>query len=173
MKKTIFICFFTFISGALFAQDLVSSFLTKYNESDEFQVTTIGKKMLELLVSIAEKEDAEMAKSLDGLDNIRALSASDTAKYEGYYATAYDLIHKSKGFEVLMSSQNSGNNTVLAAKESRGIVKELVLISGDEQAGTFNLISLTGKIYLDTLAKYAGKLHIEGLDQLDNLQLNE
>jgi len=161
------------MSGMLSAQDLVSSFLTKYNESNEFQVTTIGKKMLELLVSIAQQGEVEMAKSLEGLDNIRALSSSDTTKYEGYYSTVYDLIHKSKGFEILMSSQNSGNNTILAVKESKGIVKELVLISGDEQAGIFNLISLTGKIQLDTLAKYAGKLQIEGLDQLSKLNINE
>ena len=173
MKKIIFISFFTLLTGALSAQDLVSSFLKKHNESDEFQVTTIGKKMLDMLITIAQQGEIEMAKSLEGLDNIRALSSSDTTKYNEYYTTACDLIHKSRGFEIVMSSQSPGSNTVLAVKESKGIVKELVLISGDEQTGNFNLISLTGKINLDTLAKYAGKLHIEGLDQLNKLRANE
>ena len=173
MKKIIFICFFACMAGTLSAQDLVSSFLKKHSESEEFQVMTIGKKMLELLVSIAQKEDAEIAESLEGLDNIRVVSSSDTIKYNGYYTTAYNLINKSKEFEILMSSQTPDNNTVLAVKESKGLIKELVLISGDEQSGTFNLVSLTGKINLDTLAKYAGKLRIKGLDQLNKWRENE
>ncbi len=173
MKKIACICFFVFIAGALSAQDLVSSFLTKYNENEEIQVTTIGKKMLDMLITIAQKEETCMAKSLEGLDNIRALSSADTTKYNEFYDAASDLINKSKGFEILMSSHNSNSNTVLAVKESKGIVKELVLLSRDEHTGTFNLISLTGKINLDTLAKYANKLNIEGLDQLSKLNVNE
>jgi hypothetical protein len=152
---------------SLQAQDLVASFLNKHGKDDNLEIVSIGEKML-VLINNLTSENQELNEAIKGLENICIVSSRDTIAGKEYYESAQQLLSKSKGFEEILSLGNENETLLVMVKESKGIVKELVLLSSKDSG--FSLISMSGNIDLGTLIKYSGKLNIKGLDDLRSIK---
>lgn len=167
MRKIITTVFLVFLTISLSAQDVISSFLDEYEKMEDLEVVTIGKKMLDLMQSLTP-EDKEFTDVLKSLESIKVLNSSDSTLNKMYYESAYNLLtsKKNKNFEELVSFKGE-ENMLIMVKESKGIIKELVLLSDGGKKNQFSLISLSGNLKLEDLTKFSKALNINGLDKLD------
>ena len=163
MKKHAFIFLFTWISFSVSAQSIAVSFLEKHEKDDNLEVVSIGEKMMEKMFALAS-EDLDLQNAIKGLENICIVSSKDTTLNREYYNSAQDLLNKSKGFESFFSTNTKNESFVIMIKESKGYIKELVLLS--DYPDGFNLISMTGNINLDVLIKYSEELNMQKLNRL-------
>jgi hypothetical protein len=169
MKKHAFIFFFISISFSISAQSIAFSFLNKHEKDDNLEVVSIGKKMLEKMSRLTS-EDSDLQNAIKGLENICIVSSKDTVLNREYYNSAQNLLSKSKGFESLFSMNTKDEELVIMIKESKGYIKELVVLS--DQPDGFNLISITGNINLDVLINYSEVLNIQKLNGLRSIKNN-
>lgn len=168
IKIYIVVLLISLTSFSLSAQNVVTSFLDKHGKDDNLEVVSIGKKMFEKMESLSSGTP-ELMDAIKGLENIYIVSSTDLSLTQEYYDSAYHLLSKSKGFEEISTvKDNEKDGLTVMIKESKGIVKELVLLSGQEKG--FNLIALSGDIDLKTLAEYSQSLNIEGLDKLGRVE---
>ena len=162
----LFIC--TIYTISISAQEIASSFLDKFGKDDNLEVVTIGKKMLQMMEGIASK-DPDFTEVIKGLENIQIISSTDSVLSNEYYDSAYEIMTKKKqGFEQLVEFKNSEETLIIMVKESRGAIRELVLLSNKKTQG-FNLITLNGKIDMEPLVKYSERINIPGLKVLDSV----
>ncbi len=164
MKRIIIGLFFSLTGLSLIAQDFVSSFLDKCEEKDSLEIVVIGKKMLEL-INTTNSENKELDELLSGLENIGMINTKDSTWSNEYYSLAVRMLKtKSHGFKEVFSLQGSDENLLLMTKENKGVIKELVLLTKNEFE--FSIISLSGDINLEKLAKYSKELNIKELDNV-------
>lgn len=154
MKKYALIVFLSFVSASLFAQDMVTSFLEKHRKDDALEVVTIGKTMFGRMDEISVG-DLDVKEFIDGLDNIQIVTSKDAAMDSDYYSSAEQLLKKDSNFRELVTVDNLNEKTTMMIKESRGVVKELILLSGGSNG--FSLISMTGDIDLEKLMQNSEK----------------
>lgn len=168
MKKillTFFCILFAFHAGA---QDFGSLFLEKYGNDKNLEVVNIGKTMISLVHDMAP--DANTQRALEGLDNIRIITADSTSGNK-YFKFAYEMLtKKNSGFQSLMSMKEDGKNICIMVKESSdGVIEDLVLLNKEEK--NFNLICLSGdNIDLKVLAKLSKKIKIKALERLNEIE---
>jgi hypothetical protein len=166
-QKYLLVVFFIQVSISLSAQDLVAAFLDKHEKDDNLEVISIGKKMVEMMYSLS-LDSPELQDAIKGLENICIVTSKDTISNKEYYESAQQLLSKSKGFEKVLSISEDNENLLVMVKESKGIVKELVLLSGQDDK--FNLIFMRGDIDLNTLIKYSEHLNIKGLNNIRSVE---
>jgi hypothetical protein len=170
LQKLLLTVFFIQISISLSAQDFVASFLDKHEKDDNLEVVSIGKKMVEMMCGLSS-DNAELQDVIKGLENICIVSSKDTISNREYYESAQQLLSKSKGFEEIFSTSGDNEDLLVMVKESKGMVKELVLLS--DQNDNFNLIFMSGNIDLNTLIKYSDNLNIKGLNNIRSVERNK
>ncbi len=151
------------------AQDVVNAFVEKYTKDESLEIVSIGKKMFEMMGTLSS-DNPDLMEVIKGLENIRIVSSKDPDLSPEYYKTAQELLSKSKGFEEILSSKENDEQTIVVVKESKDVVKELVLITNGAKG--FSMIALNGKINIKTLAKCAGTLNIKGLEKLGSVTKN-
>ncbi|GHT29649.1 hypothetical protein FACS189432_08840 [Bacteroidia bacterium] len=167
LQKQLLIIFFIQISISLSAQDLVAAFLDKHEKDDNLEVVSIGKKMVEMMCGLSS-DNTELQAAIKGLENICIVSSKDAISNKEYYESAQQLLCKNKGFEEILSISGDNEDLLVMIKESKGIVKELVLLSGQDDK--FNLIFISGNINLNTLIKYSENLNIKGFNNIRSVE---
>ena len=168
-KHPVIFLFLIWINCSVSAQSIAFSFLDKHEKDDNLEVVSIGRKMLEKMC-VLSSEDSDLQNAIRGLENICIVTSKDTVLNREYYHSAQHLLSKSKGFESLFSMNTKEEELVIMIKESKGHIKELVLLS--DQPDGFNLISMTGNIDLDILIKYSEELNIGKLNGLRSIKNN-
>ncbi len=160
---------FACLSLTISAQDIVSLFLHVYDNDNDLELVTIGKKMLDIVKTMSGNE--EISQSLQGIENIRVISSESSNKNQ-YHETAFNLLtKKDSGYEELLSISNENETVLIMIKGSKKTVKELVVLSsGTMDKQKFNLISLSGQINLKELIKRAKSFNIKGLEKLDSVK---
>ncbi|MDR1369803.1 MAG: DUF4252 domain-containing protein [Dysgonamonadaceae bacterium] len=172
MKRILLITVLNVLSYAAFSQEVANLFLEKFNNDDHLEVISIGKKMFQMMAD-ASIDDGEFNKTIKGLEKIIVISSTDSTLSSEYYDSACEILAKKKnGFETLLSTKDGKEELVVMSKESKGVIKELVLLQIDK-VNNFSLISLSGDINLKTLAKYSEKINLSGLKVLDSISKNE
>jgi len=169
-KKYLFTCLLIWIHLSASAQDIISSFLDKHRKDDNLEIVTIGKKMMEAICTLTS-DNPDLTEAIKGLEMIRIVSSKDEDLNKEYYLSAQALLSKSKGFEEFFSMDEKEKELMVMIKESKGCIKELILLS--EQPDGFNLISISGTINLDDLLKYSKGLNIKELDQFQSVKRNQ
>jgi hypothetical protein len=152
---------------SLYTQGIGVSFLDKYGKDEGIEVVTIGKKMLDLILSDSIASP-ELQEAIVGLESIQIISSKDTSVNKNYYDAAFNLLAKSKDFVELLSLHDKNENMVVMIKETKGVVSELVLLSNTP--GRFDLITLRGHIQLDMIAKYSQHIDMNELKKLNFLE---
>jgi hypothetical protein len=156
----------SFSSCPVFAQEIANLFLEKFDKDDNLEIISIGKKMFQMMENASSNTDFNEA--IKGLEKIVVISSKDSVFNNEYYDSAYEILtgKRKDGFESLLSTKEEKGELIVMAKESKGIIRELVLLQGDK-IKYFSLISLCGNIDLKTLAKYSEKINLSGLKSLD------
>ena len=167
MKKCLFIFLFAWINLSVSAQDIITSFLDQHGKDDNLEIVTIGKKMIEKISGITS-DNPDLTEVIKGLETIRIVSSKDRDVNKEYYRSAKKLLSKAKGLEEFFSMSEDDKELLVMIKESKGNIKELLLLS--EQPDGFNLISICGTISLDDLVKYSEGLNIKELKQLRSVK---
>jgi len=170
MKKQGFFFLFLLMSLSGSAQDVIASFLDKHGKDDNLEVVSIGKKMMEA-IGMLTSDNPDLTKAIKGLETIRIVSSKDKDLNKEYYKSAQKLASKSKGLKEFFSMNEDDKELMVMIRESKGDVKELILLS--EQADGFNLISISGAINLDDLIKYSESLNIKKLNKLRSIKRNQ
>jgi len=170
MKKHLFICLFIGINLTVSAQDIIASFLEKHGKDDSLEVISIGKKMMETIGALIS-DNPDLTEAIKGVEMIRIVSSRDRDLNKEYYNTAQKLLSKSKGLEEFFSMSEEDKELMVMIRESKGNIKELLLLS--EQPDGFNLISISGTINLDDLLNYSEGLNIKELNELRSVKRNQ
>ncbi|MBN7814012.1 DUF4252 domain-containing protein [Algoriphagus pacificus] len=147
--------------------DAIQKFFSKYMEDDRFSRVYISPKMMQMaggfLKSNAENDkDAEdLGALIQKVKGIRILS-SDEVNGQSLYKEAMSTLTKNK-YEELMDVQDKGSNLKFMVREEGGLVRELLMLSGDSD-GDFTLLSMLGTFTYEDLNLLAEKTDIPGMD---------
>ena len=167
MKKYLLFGFFFWMNLAVSAQDIIASFLDKHGKDDNLEIVSIGKKMMGMIDSLAF-DTPDLKEAIKNLETIRIVSSKDTDVNKEYYNSARKLLSECKELDELFSMSESGSELTVMTRESKGSIKELILLS--EQPEGFNLISIIGTIDLNVLLKYSGGINIKSIKDMNRLR---
>ena len=157
-------------SGAFAQDDAIGKFFGKYLDDSRFTVISISPRMFRLIGSIKwDTVAAEVQEEAKKLTSFRAISTTTTPMV--FYKEAMARIDLNR-YEPLITVRNKDANTRFLIREEGGTIRELVMISVDNDQ--FNVISFVGDIDLDKLSKLTADLNFNGgLQHLqDNKQKN-
>jgi hypothetical protein len=169
MKKLLLIPFLLMavIFQANAQDDAIQKFFSKYMDDDRFSRVYISPKMMQMaggfLKSNAgtDKDAEELGTLISKVKGIRILS-SEEVDGMAFYKEAMGTLSKNK-YEDLMIVEDKGSSLKFMVREEGGLVKELMMISGDE--GDFTLLSMLGSFTYADLNMLAEKTNIPGMDQ--------
>jgi CII-binding regulator of phage lambda lysogenization HflD len=168
MKKILMIALMMVAVNAVFAQDAISKFFTKYQSDESFSQVTVSSKMFNLFTNmeVESKEDQEVLNAISKLKGLRILAKENTSDARALYKEAFALI-PTKEFEELMSVRDKDKDMKFYIKESGGKISELVMIMGG--ASDFMVMSLFGEIDLKQVSKIGKKMNVDGLQKLEKM----
>lgn len=168
MKKFLLITLvlFAFVMKAEAQDDAIQRFFTKYMEDDRFSRVYISPKMMQMAGGFlksnagSDKDADELGMLIQKVKGIRILS-SDEVDGLAFYKEAMATLTRNK-YEVLMDVQDKGSSLKFMVREEGGLVKELMMISGEKD--DFTLLSMLGNFTYTDLNLLAEKTDIPGMD---------
>jgi hypothetical protein len=116
-------------------------------------------------------ESEELSKVLGKLDNIKILAADDEAT-AAERVNFYDEIMKELPknlYHDLMVVKDKDSDVRFLAREEKGQIVELLLVSGGKSNKDNVLISIQGVIDLENISKLSKGLGIEGMENLEKI----
>ncbi|WP_026950516.1 DUF4252 domain-containing protein [Algoriphagus mannitolivorans] len=159
------------ILGVAFAsqaqEDAIQKFFSKYMEDDRFSRVYISPKMMQMAGGFlknnagTDKDAEELGALIAKIRGIRILS-SEEVNGKALYAEAMNTLSKNK-YEELMEVHDKGSDLKFLVREEAGLVRELMMISGEGSA--FTLISMLGSFTYKDLNMLAEKTNIPGMEQ--------
>ena len=169
MKKLLIlpVLMFAMVLKVQAQDDAIQRFFSKYMDDDRFSRVYISPKMMQMaggfLKSNAESDqDAkDLGELIQKVKGIRILS-SDEVDGMTFYKEAMGTLTQNK-YEELMIVEDKSSSLKFMVREEGGVVKELMMISGEE--GDFTLLSMLGNFTYEDLNLLAEKTDIPGMDQ--------
>ena len=157
------------LSFKSFAQeDAIQRFFSKYMEDERFSRVYISPKMMQMAGGFlksnagSDKDAEELGSLITKIRGIRILSSEHVEGNVLYKEVMATLTKNS--YEDLMDVQDATSNLKFMVREEGGLVKELLMVSGDKQ-GEFTLISMLGSFTYKDLNMLAEKTNIPGMEQ--------
>ena len=147
--------------------DAIQKFFSKYMEDDRFSRVYISPKMMQMAGGFlknnagTDKDAEELGKLISKIKGIRILS-SEEVNGKALYNEVMSTLTKNK-YEELMEVHDKGSNLKFLVREETGLVRELMMISGE--SSEFTLISMLGSFTYQDLNMLAEKTNIPGMDQ--------
>ncbi len=166
LLRLIPLLFFAMVFQAKAQDDAIEKFFSQYTEDDRFSRVYISAKMMQMaggfLRGNADDAEAEdVGDVLTKIDGIRILSSSEVDGME-YYEDALSTLTANK-YEELMDVQDKSSKLKFLVREEGGLVKELLMISGDKE--DFALMSMLGSFTYADLNLLAETTEIPGMDE--------
>lgn len=155
----------------------VDNLFDKYTSQDGFTSVDVSKGLFELFAEI-EADDPEFEdfqKAIDGVESLRLIAYSTEdddngntkASKEAFYEDVMNSI-PFKEFKELMIIKDSDANVNFYAKSSGSIISEiLMVVDGNDEAV---LLSLTGNLDLNYVAKLGKSMDIGGMQHLGKME---
>lgn len=174
MKK-LFIILFMLLPFQMMAQDAVDKLFDKYSGKDGFTTVNISGKLLGMAAQF-DQNDKESKDLLSSLSGIRILSVDDESLNKSL--NFYDELNKDhffdkiKGeYELLMDIKEKDQVVKFYVKENKEkrIARLLMVVGGDDNA----IISITGNLDMNEIAKIGQGVHIQGLEHLNDIDKAE
>lgn len=169
MKKILIlpILFMAFFLKVNAQDDAIQKFFSKYMEDDRFSRVYISPKMMQMAGGFLknnadnDQETEDLGILIQKVKGIRILT-SDEVNGPSLYKEAMSTLTKNK-YEELMDVQDKGTNLKFMVREEGGLVRELLMLSGDAD-GDFTLLSMLGTFTYEDLNLLAEKTDIPGMD---------
>ena len=166
--RLLFLFLFAFAFQAKAQDDAIQKFFSNYMEDDRFARVYISPKMMQMaggfLRANADPDDPEskeVASVVSKIRGIRILSSDEVDGLE-YYDKAMSTLVKNR-YEELMDVQDKGSKLKFMVREEGGLIKELLMVSGDKE--DFALLSMLGNFTYEDLNLLAETTEIPGMDQ--------
>ncbi len=147
--------------------DAIQKFFSKYMEDERFSRVYISPKMMQMAGGFLksnsdnDQDSEDLGVLIQKVKGIRILS-SDEVDGQSLYKEAMSTLTKNK-YEELMDVQDKGSNLKFLVREEGGLVRELLMLSGDNE-GDFTLLSMLGTFTYKDLNMLAEKTDIPGMD---------
>ena len=156
------------ISNRVSAQeDAITKYFQKYTQDDRFENVYISKQMLSLFGgSEGNKEDQQLLNILSGLNGLRILTCESATSKQLYDEAGTTMANK--GFDNLMTIKDGNEGLTFLTKNGPSGITELLLMSYD--GNDFLLLSITGKIDLQKISGLTKGLHLNGMENLQQLE---
>lgn len=155
-------------SLSAFAQDdAIQKFFSKYMEDERFSRVYISPKMMQMAGgflknnSEGDKDAQELGALISKIRGIRILS-SEEVNGSTLYKEVIGTLSINK-YEDLMDVYDKGTNLKFMVREEGGLVRELMMLSGD--SGNFTLLSMLGSFTYEDLNMLAEKTNIPGMEE--------
>ena len=146
-------------------EDAISSLFNNLTEDQDFSTVYISPKMFQMIATTGgEGSENEIAEISKDIKTLRIISTNKTPKL--FYKKANKILN-SNAYEELMTVKEKGQDIRFVTKSEGNTIKELLLLIGSNE--NFVMLNFTGDINLKKISKLAGKLNIEGSDQLGKL----
>jgi hypothetical protein len=147
----------------------IDAIFDKYSEKDGFTTVYISKSMFSLFANKDSKDD--FGKIIAGLESIKILSVEDSVlntKINLYKELVKDLpLDK---YEQLMVVKEKDEDMRMMIRKANGKILEFLMIGGGKD--NF-LISITGNLDLNSIAKLSKEMNIKELENVDKLNSNK
>ncbi|MDE1191071.1 MAG: DUF4252 domain-containing protein [Arachidicoccus sp.] len=155
------------LSAQAFSQsDAINKFFSQYENDDNFTVVSISPKMFKMMSKINWNDVGQDVKqTISQITSLRLLETEKNAQ-QIYKDAARKLNIAS--YEELMTVRDEGDNVKFLVKENNNIISELLMLVGSND--DFVLMSITGNIDLDKIAKLGETLNIQDMDKLKNIK---
>ena len=179
MKKQIIVIVLALLPIVNFGQDIFD----KYEDSDQVTFVAMQPKMFQMLgkmsVSSDDPEAEDFFKLVNSITSFKVITTENakvSKDIDGWVSTRL----KSSSYEELMRVKDGGSNVKFYVKEGKDAdhVKELLMfVTGLQEATNIDidgrkietvLLSLTGDINLQEIAKLTDKMDLPGGKQLKN-----
>lgn len=158
----------------------VNNLFDKYNSQDGFTSVDVSKGLFELFAEI-EADDPEFEdfqKAIDGVESLRLIAYSTEDKEDGNTVESKEAFYKDvmrsipfKDFKELMIIKDSDANVNFYAKSSGSIISEMIMVvDGKDEAV---LLSLTGNLDLNYVAKLGRSMDIGGMQHLGKMDKDD
>ncbi len=171
MRGIIIFLIIVLSSNLSFAQtNPIDELFDKYGYEDGFTTVFISKYMFELFSkkNVAEDDSEEMQNAISGLESIRILTMDE--ENENTSINFFKEIGKQIPFEnynMLMVVKEKDQELRMMTREVNGKIVEFLMLGG----GKDNLlISILGKIDMESIAKISESIDIDGLKNLEKLE---
>ncbi len=149
------------------SQDVISRFLSKYQNDDSFTNVNISSKMFSLFMQmeVADPEDQEVLDAISKLKGLKILAKENAANSHELYREALSVIPVS--FEELLSLREKEKDVKFMVQESGGKISELLMVVGSPNE--FMILSVIGDIDLKQIARIGKRMDIKGLENLQQI----
>ena len=149
----------------------VDKLFDKYSGQEGFSTVYISSYMFDMFRNMENKRqgesDEEFNNLISKLKGIKIISQEDPGMNGVDFYAEISKELPSGQFRELMVIKEGKQTVKFLAREINGKITELLMISGG--AGENALISITGDIDLRTISSLSRSMHIEGLENLDEL----
>jgi hypothetical protein len=144
----------------------VDAIFEKYANKEGFTTVMISKYMFRLFANMDVNQD-DFMKTIAGLESIKILTVEDSVLNSkiNFYKEIINEIPLEE-YKELMVVKKKGQDLKMLVREKNGQISEFLLIGG----GNDNvLISIVGKLNLESISKLSKEMNIQGMDQVGKL----
>lgn len=169
MKKLVLLLIISTWQMTAFCQKSpVDDIFERYNGKEGFTSVFISSRMFTLLARI-DTEDREFQDLMNRIKSIRILAIDSTTNTSMKINFCNDLVRKlgAFGFEDLMTVRENDSEVRFMIHEVNGKIAELVMVTGGYGS---SIVSITGDIDLNSIARLSDKMGIEELEGLENVR---
>ncbi len=146
--------------------DAIEKYFSKYYDDESFSTVYVSPKMFQMVTKVlGDEENAEVKDLIQGIKGLRILRSETNPMT--VYKEALNTIN-TREYEILMTVRDKEQNLQFLTKESGDIISELLLLAGGDEE--FIMLSFIGNINLNSIAKLAKSLDIDGAEYLEQLE---
>lgn len=160
------------LAPMVFGQTASDKLFEKYSGRDGYTSIHITQYMFQLFADLDTdeemKEFTEMASSIDRMKILTVDSDSlHPNRARDFYKDASSTL-PIKQYQELMVVKDGDQTVQMLIKEEGKLVSEFLMLVNDDHESV--VISITGNIDLNQLARMSSKMNIEGLENLQELE---
>ena len=148
----------------------------KFEDIEGVTSVVVTQKAFSLMSKIGSESDDEYMDLIKNIESLRVF-ATESAEVAVQMQKAATSYLKSANLEKLMTVKDGGSNVTIYVKEgkSEDFVKELFMFvkDGDSSSNESVIISLTGDIDLNQIAKLTEKMDLPGGEHLEKASKNK
>ncbi len=165
MKKYSLLIVLLIMATGVFAQNkVIEQLFKKYSDRDGFTSVVITKNMFQLFANVENPTNDDFLKTVKNLDFIKILSVQGEIEGKNFYKEIQPAIPEND-YKELMTIKEPNSQVRFLTLEKEGVIKELIMISCGKEEST--MIWMTGIIDMKTVAKIAGSMHVDGMENLE------
>ena len=172
MKKHILIFGFFLLCINISSQSLIDKYYDKYSGTEGYTSVYISKYMFDMFKNNQGNVNVQgdMEQVISKLDCIKIIATDDDPSTPVPVNLYNDIMKSipSSSYKEVMIVKDKDQNVNIYMKEVKDKIAELLLVIGGTDGQV--LISIQGDIDMNSIAKIASSMNIEGMENLEKLE---